>query len=340
MPQQPAAPKRVCTAVLNWNQPALTLDCVRHLLATQPAAGHTVLVVDNGSKPANLAALQDGLPAGVRLVRSGRNLGYAGGMNLGVRHALAAGAEYVWLLNNDAFPEPGCLAALAAAMAADPRLGAVTPLLYGRDGVEQHAGAEITWVTAESHTRRAAELTAPADQAAVWLTGTAPLVRAAALRAAGGFDERYFAYWEDVDLCLRLRRVGYRLRAEPAARCLHVGSASTGAGGGDTPFSVYMMTRNGYRFFAAHPDRRGRVLRLTAFANRVLGQAADEYRAGKVRLAEARVSGTWAAVRREGGPPAGFGAAGPAVRLAARGLARVPWRVRRWLDLAVARAVR
>ena len=111
-----------------------------------------VLVVDNGSSPANRRALADATAGRCEVLWLPRNLGFAGGMNAGIRHAARAGHEYVWLLNNDAFPAPDCLRQLTAAMAADPRLAAVTPALFYPDGREQHAGARIRQFPCEHET--------------------------------------------------------------------------------------------------------------------------------------------------------------------------------------------
>jgi GT2 family glycosyltransferase len=246
----------VSIVVLNWNRADLTARCLDHLAVDREQV--RVLVVDNGSAAADRQRLAAACAGRAEVLWLPRNLGFAGGMNAGLERALAGGAEAVWLLNNDAFPDPGCLAALTAALTADPSLGAVSPLLYD-DAGEQHAGARFDWRQATNHTFTATQQPDPLGPDH-WLTGTALLVRADALRRVGGFDPRYFAYWEDVDLCFRLTAAGYRLRAVPKARCRHLGSASTGGKG--SPVSEYLMARNRWRFMRSHGGRHATTGRL------------------------------------------------------------------------------
>lgn len=258
------SPSRVLTAILNWNQPAMSAECARAALAQDAPGGHAVLVIDNGPTAANAAALRAALPPGCRLVATGRNLGFAGGMNVGIREAVRGGHEFVWLLNNDAFPDPGCLPDLVAALEADPTLACVTPALVHPDGREQKAGATLRLDPLSMRALSAERLAEPVG-AGFWLSGAALLFRTRALAGVGGFDPRFFAYMEEVDLCQRLAAAGYRFRAVPAARCVHLTSASTG--GSESPFTEHMITRNAWLCLRKHlPPRRlpAALLRLLA----------------------------------------------------------------------------
>ncbi len=320
---------RVCAVVLDWNQPALAIDCARALLAQ--AAPPAVLVVDNGSTAANRARLAAGLPAGCALVRTAHNLGFAGGMNVGIRHALARGYELVWLLNNDAFPDPGCLAELLAELDRGPRDAAVTPMLVGTDGVEQHALGVTRWAPLRNDIYPATA--APADPGpGAWLTGTAVLVRAAALRAVGGFDPRFFAYWEEVDLFHRLAAAGWGFRPVPAARCVHLGSASTG--GGASPVAWHMIARNGWLFLRKHlPWWRVPRAGLEFLAGQVEQAGVFAVR-GRGAVARAVLSGVGAGLTGRAGRPGPAPTRGAWVEPALRH----PWRLARVIG-AAARAV-
>ncbi len=312
----PAATARVCTVILNWNQPAMTVDCARAALAQEVLGGQTVLVIDNGSAPHNREALRAALPPGCEFVQNDRNLGFAGGMNVGIRHALRRGYDYVWLLNNDAFPREKCLSLLVSALAADPQLACVTPALFGADGREQYAGAALDWQPLRNEMLLANECREPRG-AGHWLTGTALLFARAPLAATGGFDERFFAYWEEVDLCYRAASLGYRYRAVPEAACLHLGSVSTGGGG--SSFSVHMMARNAWLFLRKHvPVWRVPATGLSLLASQVV-------RAGRLLVREKRGE----ALSLLGGAAAGLtgraGRAGPLVAQAA------------WADVVLAR---
>lgn len=288
------AVRRICVLILNWNRSSCTLRCVNAVRAQTVNA--SIVVIDNGSQPEEVRALRDGLPASCRLVKLSRNYGFAAGMNVGMAAALREGFEQVWLLNNDAFPEPDCLRRLTAALEADLGLALVTPALYGLDGKEQHAGGNVNWSNGNRSTLRAEQLSHSLCFGE-WLTGTAPLLRADALRQVGGFDERYFAYWEDIDLSIRLFQSGWRLRAVPEAKCVHLVHESSG--GGEAPFAWYMMTRNAWLFLRKHLPlgrRRQALVGLFVFH---LDYAIHCHRSQMPQRCLAILRGLWAILRGE-----------------------------------------
>lgn len=213
------APRTVLASILNWNTAAQTLACVDTLLAQQlpPGVALEVLVIDNGSAEADHAALAAGLQArpAARLLRAPRNLGFAGGHNLAIAEALQRGLEYSWLVNSDALMgSEAVLAGLVACIEADPRCGAVSPLLADmQDARKIHFyGAFHDWA------RRASDRPRSVDEARrlaarmperQWLPGTAVLFRLAALRQTGALDERMFAYYEDDEIGARLAAAGW-----------------------------------------------------------------------------------------------------------------------------------
>jgi GT2 family glycosyltransferase len=317
-------PPRVLIVVLNWNGAGATAECVRCVRRLDyPAAD--LLVIDNGSRDHSAAVLRDLLTPPERLLALRANRGFAGGMNVGLREARAGGYAYAWLLNNDAFPAPDCLTALVGAMEAAPRVVLATPRLVGADGREQHAGGTVDLASGALSERGAAELCGPAAEG-TWLTGTAVLVRSAGLGRVGLFDPRFFAYWEDVDLCTRVLKAGGDLRAVPAATCRHLGAASTG--GKHTPFATYMNLRNTWLFLRKHAPRRGGArarLRLLRDSLETAGVLALQ---GDAR-APAIVAALADALGNRYGRPAGLRAPPLVERL----VLRHPWRVIRLLDL-------
>ncbi|MFO0848053.1 MAG: glycosyltransferase family 2 protein [Gemmataceae bacterium] len=309
--------------VLNWNQSRMTLDCVASLRAqTAPVA--RLVVVDNGSRADERRLLIDGLPAGTELVRLPANRGFAGGMNAGLRAAARGGAGYIWLMNNDAFPAADCLAKLAAALTADPALAAVTPKLVGPDGTEQHAGGRYRFDRADCEGADAAAVAAPPSAPGYWLTGTAPLVRATALAQVGGFDDRFFAYWEDVDLCLRLTAAGYRLRAVPEATAVHLTQGSSGGDGAvASPFAVHLTQRNRFRMVRKHAPPGDRVRQLAGLGRQGLDAAGCLMARGEAEQATVLAGAVVAGLLSEAGPPRWF----PRRQRLLRFLARRPWRL-------------
>ncbi len=231
---------RVTVIVVNWNSGGLLGRCLDHLSRqTVPA---TVLVLDNASSDrSEVSAEARGLA--VRLVRMPSNLGFAAANNIGIRDS---STEFVALLNPDAFPEPDWLASLIGEADRFPGAAAFgsRQLRDQLDGILDGIGDTYHWTGAarrEAHGVRqqarhllGKEIFSPCAAAALY--------RREAVLAAGGFDEAYFCYMEDVDLGFRLRLAGHACRYVPSAVVAHVGSATTGGRGSN--FSVYHGHRN------------------------------------------------------------------------------------------------
>jgi GT2 family glycosyltransferase len=220
---------RSAVIVLTWNGGPAAISCLRALAALDPAPDQ-VLVVDNGSADGTPERVAAAFPA-FTLLQNGRNLGFAAGMNAGIRHLLAADAppEAIALLNQDAEVDRGWLGAILAPLA-DPAVGAVGCKIRYPDGTIQHAGVTLDWPRALArhvgwHEPDRGQHDRPRD--VEYLSFAAVALRAAALERAGLLDEGFApAYFEDLDLCLRLRRAGLTLRYEPQATLLHQESLS------------------------------------------------------------------------------------------------------------------
>ncbi len=237
---------RVTAIVLSWNGREDTLACLRSLehVTYRP---FSVLVVDNGSSDGSADAVEAQHP-GARLVRLPANLGFAGGMNAGVRAAFAEGADAVLLLNNDMEAEPACVEPLVAALEADPAAGAACAqiLFAGEQPRIWYAGAPLR-LRRGYHGRLVgygepplAATVAPYETdracggAMMWTAGT--------FERVGPFDEELFAYAEDTDWSVRARRAGLHVLVVPASVVHHAVSASSG--GESSPATLYYDTRN------------------------------------------------------------------------------------------------
>ena len=230
---------QITIIVLNWNRKAETLACLESLEKAD-LGGATVLVVDNGSRDGSVEAVRERFPHR-EVIALPENRGYAGGNNAGIRAALERGAEAVLLLNNDTVVSPDFLPPLLWALDTSPYNGAVCSAIHRIDRPEmldvayaevhlhQHDAVQLRGVNALPgngfESRRQIEVA----------VGCSLLIIANALRDVGLFDESYFAYHEDVDWCLRARRIGYQLMYEPMSRVFHRGSGTTGALTGDKP---------------------------------------------------------------------------------------------------------
>jgi hypothetical protein len=186
----------------------------------------TPIVVDNGSTNDSVVKIRAAHP-GVLLLEAGENLGFAGGNNVGIRYALAHGAQYIWLLNNDTKPAPDALSALVAKALTDSKIGAVASICYYAHApsvVQAWGGALVNlWI---GYVRLSTE--PHGDDWFHSLNGTSMLVARTAFEDAALLDEGFFLYWEDTEFCLRLRKKGWRLAVAPDSRVLHRVSGSTG----------------------------------------------------------------------------------------------------------------
>jgi GT2 family glycosyltransferase len=213
----------VSVVVLNWCGEQYTADCIRSLQRSAYSALR-ILLVDNGSPDGSGERLRHAFSE-VDYLQTGSNLGYAGGNNRGIERALADGAEYVLILNNDTVADPHCVSWLVRMAESNTRIGAVSPkILYHEDPDRVwFAGGDFSRLRALSRHRGEGGQDRgdrkPGDVS--FLTGCCLLVRSSVLQTIGGFDESFFAYLEDVDLSLRLLDAGYRLVYEPRARLLH-----------------------------------------------------------------------------------------------------------------------
>lgn len=222
---------RTLVVVLNWNGLDDTLDCLTALEA-QTHDAFDVLVIDNGSVGDDVARLRE-RGGSFTLHTEPTNLGFAGGVNVGIRRALAEGYDAVALLNNDATPEPTWLEVLDAAL---DRTGAsiATGLLVRRsddadlDGTIDTAGDAVsTWGMPFPRYRGRPAHEAPEQGPVFSASGGASLFRTDLFRDIGLFDETFFAYFEDIDIGFRARLRGHAIIYDPAAVAHHkIGATS------------------------------------------------------------------------------------------------------------------
>lgn len=214
---------RVCVVIPNWNGVDMLGECLEGLRAQTMA--HTVMVVEQGSTDGSRELVRERYPE-VRLLEFDDNAGFAGGVNRGIRPALEEGFEYVVLLNNDAVPDAAWLARLVARAETEPRAGIVTAKIRHFDDARLDSTGDFYSVWGLPFPRGRGEedrgqYDAPEQQAIFAASGGASLYRAACLRQIGLFDERFFAYFEDVDLSFRAHLAGWRVRYEPGAVVRH-----------------------------------------------------------------------------------------------------------------------
>jgi N-acetylglucosaminyl-diphospho-decaprenol L-rhamnosyltransferase len=230
--------RRSAAVVVNYLSGSLLRECVRSVLADDSAGPVELVVVDNGSSDGSVDALLEEFPD-VRVVRSPGNVGYARAANLGIA---STRAPIVAVLNADLTLAPGTAGAMVTRLERDHALGVVGPRVLNTDGTVYpsarsipsvpvavgHGTLGLFWKT-NPFTVRYRELDADpnVERAVDWLSGSAMWFRRSALDDIGGWDERYFMYFEDVDLCWQLRRTGWGIAYDPAGEIVHVQGAST-----------------------------------------------------------------------------------------------------------------
>ena len=248
----------IAAVVVNFNAGPALRECVASL---QREGVQALVVVDNGSSDDSLDQLA-AMSHGLRVLHTERNLGYGGGVNFGARRI---GGDLLLVCNPDLVLQPGALRAMVDRLDRDQSVGLVGPTLVtsagdlhpsgrafpslGRSSVQAVLGVLVPQ-NPYSERYRAANRARAATGTVDWVTGACFVVRRDAFDAVGGFDDRYFMYVEEVDLCWRLARAGWRTGYEPSARVLHLGGVSTAA----VP----------YRMIAAHHLSLWRFARRTA----------------------------------------------------------------------------
>ena len=215
----------VSVLIVVYGGGALAIDAVASLVEHTPQP-FEVILVDNASRDDSVSVVRDGI-AGMKLIVEDRNLGFGGGNN---RAASEARAPVVCMLNPDARVTAGWLDPLLVLLE-DPQVGAVAPALVGADGQLQEAGAMVDhWgYTGPIGTRGFGQpVPPPTGRTAVdYASAACLLMRTEVLRSLEGFDPAYrLAYYEDVDLCMRLWAQGLQVWAEPASRVIHLGGGS------------------------------------------------------------------------------------------------------------------
>jgi GT2 family glycosyltransferase len=241
----------VYAITLNWNRRDDTLACLESL-SKLDYPNTRLLVIDNGSRDGSAGAISEQFPE-VELIVNARNLGFAAGCNVGLRHALEHGAEHIFLINNDTLVDPQALRHLVAL--SGPDVGMVAPKIYYAAEPKRlwSVGGMRHPLTLEKTGDARGQLDQGQWEAVLerdYFVGCALLLSRLLLTQVGLFDERFFMYYEDSDLSLRARQAGFRLLFAPQAHIWH--KVAISSGGSDSPNERYWMARSSVIFFRKH----------------------------------------------------------------------------------------
>ncbi len=272
----------ICYVVIpNWNGIDLIEECLEAL--RKQTQSHKVIVVDNGSSDGSNDLVRTHYPE-VRLIEFGDNAGFAGGVNRGIRPAIAEGADYIVLLNNDAVADSKWLERLVEHAKDRPDTGIITSKILSFDGshIDSTGDFYTCWGFSYPRGRGEADLgqyDAPELQSVFAGSGGASLYRADMLKKIGLFDERFFAYFEDVDISFRAQLAGWKVRYEPTATVHHRISATSSRM--PSNFTRYHTLKNFTYVYTKNMPGRLYVKNLPRFFAALWLMAANDLTRGK-----------------------------------------------------------
>jgi GT2 family glycosyltransferase len=241
----------VFVVTLNWNQVDNTLLCLESLTKLQ-GVHCTILLVDNASTDDSVLKVRQRFPQ-VEILVNPSNLGFGKGFNQGLRFAYQAGADYIFIVNNDTYLAPDAISTLLQHVADD--VGILAPVIYYANQpavLWAIGGKENPWNLEVTKIGRGTVNNGhwPPYLECDFVTGCAMLLPRHTLENVGFFDEAFQLYYEDADFCRRVRKAGFRIIVVPKAKLWH--KVSSSSGGSDSPNERYFMARSSVRFFRKH----------------------------------------------------------------------------------------
>lgn len=295
---------KVYIIILNWNGLKDTLECLDSVYRLD-YPHFEVIVVDNCSSDASARSIRQKFPQ-IIMIENSSNMGFTGGNNIGIYHALKSGGDYVWLLNNDTVVEPTSLTTLVARGESSTEIAMVSPEIYcylGRD-VRQFSGSYVDWKNVEilyPDRVSACEGGFRYGGANVCLWGTALLIKRTTIEAVGYLNSDYFAYWEDTEYSLRTIRAGLQNAMCYDAKIFHktpIDSSSLPRGS----HYYYFMLRN--RLFLGKSylnSYAGKLSFYRKFASNLISSIGACWQAGNIAGFTACLNGTWHGFINKGG---------------------------------------
>ncbi len=240
----------VTVAVLNYNGAELLRGYLPSLRRSSLRYSFKIVVIDNGSTDYSVSVVES-LDATISIIALKENRGYAGGYNEGLKNI---GSKYLALVNSDIFGDDGWLDPLLDTLENDQYVAAVQPKIksYNEPEMFEYAGAAGGFLDPLAYPYCRGRLLAKVEKdegqydtsvEVDWTSGAAMVVRSQVFSDAGGFDTDFFAHQEEIDLCWRMRRLGYRLKAIPASIVLHLGGGTLDY---QHPKKLYLNIRNNY----------------------------------------------------------------------------------------------
>ena len=225
-------PVKVFIVLVNYNGWENTKECLKSLEKVEYSNFETIVIDNNSDEKIELSEFK------VKQIFNDKNLGFAGGCNVGIKEAAKRGASYVLLLNNDTVVDKSFLTELVKTAEANKKIGVLGSVIYEYKSKKIHsAGGKINWLYTKGH-----HISSISTISTNYVTGACLLIKKEVVEKIGLMNEDYFLYFEDVDWCLKARQAGYKCLVEPKSVIWHKVSSSTVA----ESFSyIYYHTRNG-----------------------------------------------------------------------------------------------
>ncbi len=257
--------------LVSYNDVRRLKACLASLRENPPAAEHEILVVDNASTDGTAETVRREFP-GVRVIANPQNAGFSAANNRG---AAESRGRFLLFLNTDTLVPRGALTALVGRLASDPSIGGAGPAMVRGPGDYQVSFGNRVDFMAQIYQkfvlnpRWKRALRKRRDERSVgWLSAACLLCRREAFDRAGGFDERFFIYFEDIDLCVRVRAAGWKLLYVPSVEVGHEGGATTSATPALRAASRFEYRRSQLYYYQKHNSAASRrLLRASLRAN-------------------------------------------------------------------------
>ncbi len=234
---------RIFIIVLHFGDPKVTQQCLQSIFQSK-LTFQGLVVVDNGGN-------FESRDKRITIIKNKKNLGFAEGVNVGIKYALSNGADYVLLLNNDTLVEDNFLDRLIGFSEESMQVGIVGPAIkFKKDGkVVYDIGGKFNKVFGRTSHEEVSKVVSKTPRRVDYVSGCAMLIKKEIFDKIGLFDGRFFLYYEDVDFCIRARNKGFLTYVLPGIFIEHELSISVGK---VSPLAVYHQTKSGLQFGKKH----------------------------------------------------------------------------------------
>ena len=277
-PNKPNEQNKVAVIVVSFNGEETIIDCVRSINEITKEGNNeiTLIIVDNASTDKSLEKVKCQISklktttqmSKLKVIKNKENLGFAGGVNVGTKYALKNGAEYVFLLNQDAIVKQGAIEKLVQIIEKDSQIGIVGSLILNPDGTIWSAGGIVDKkrFTAGHLDDLNSSRQARTIKAVDFVSGCAMMIRNDVFEKIGFFDERFFLYYEDVDFCFRVRKANFKIIFVPQAVVTHHYQSTIEK----EKKKRYFMARNHFLFLAKHGPLKIKIREMIRLPKTVL----------------------------------------------------------------------